>query len=179
MSTEARAAQAESVVVHAELAQFASQRVATPAKQSRSVLAAAACLAESDSEESTLEFRNGVVQQSCRTASQSRFRPLAQCAAPVAGRIRRAATRSTEVRRYVGRRDLASRRRHRESSAGVNELAHIAGPIEGDQTLLRVLGGRLALHPKLACRHRKIVTQEFGNIRAPLAQRRDLDPDHV
>src|SRR5271168_1605444 len=75
--------------------------------------------------------------------------------------------------------NLPSRRRDGEPPAGVDELAHVARPIESHERILGRRGQKFRLDTELLAGDRQVVPQEFGYVLAALAQRGDFDAYHI
>ena len=104
-------------------------------EQPRRFLATAARRLQRFADQRALELRRRIVEE-------RRVHPAARraCAQPASACAQSddalpSARAATEIRRDVGARDLAASREHGQPATGVDELAHVAGPVERDQRL--------------------------------------------
>ena len=86
---------------------------------------------------------------------------------------------TAEIGRNILGTNLAPRRGDSQAAAGVHQLAHVARPIEGDERALRRGREQFGLDAELLSRDAQVVMQELRNVLAPIAQRRNLDADHI
>jgi len=111
--------------------QLTSQRVAAPAEQPRGLLPSAVSGLERLA--ITVRSNSGRAPSSSGVPRpQSVPAPSSRVPVPVAGRWC-AGRSAAEVRRNVGARDLAAGGEHGQAAAGVDELAHVARPVERKQ----------------------------------------------
>src|SRR5579862_9019423 len=164
--------------IHAELLDLAGEGIAPPTEELRRLLTMPLRALQGHADQDALELRKGRIEERHARAEQMPLGPARERQGPV-GLARSGDGPAAELRRQVGEVHLAPRREHGEPSAEVHELAHVAGPVVGDEPCEGVCGQRLRLDAELVRGHGHVMTEQVRDVLGSGAQRRQLDADHV